>query len=124
MTRTAISPRLATRTFVNMRREDYSVAQIAAALRARALDHEAVDAPRPPAAHPRACGRHGPVGRAARPAPALQRGDQVVALAGCATFRGGDQRRGAGAERLVGPAGGAPPPPGRKTPPPRAAARA
>src|ERR687890_1691172 len=65
MTRTAISPRLATRTFANMRREDYlvatatsrSVADRAAAVGAGALEHDGVDGGAAPPPDPPPGGR-------------------------------------------------------------------
>src|ERR687890_778436 len=76
MTRTAISPRLATRTFANMRREDYlvatatsrSVADRAAAVGAGALEHDDVDGGATPPPDPPPGGRVRPVRAAGRPA--------------------------------------------------------
>src|SRR5690349_2176733 len=101
MTRTAISPRLATRTFANMRREGYSVAERAAAQLARALDGDGVEACRAPPAHPPAGDRLGVVGDAARPAPAAQHAGELGVVGRRAARGGRDVRECSRAERVV-----------------------
>src|SRR4051812_32331478 len=113
MTRTAISPRLATRTFANMRREDYlvadavsrSVADRAVALRARALQRDRVGARAAPPADPRMGGRLHAVLGAAGPGPRSEDLREPVVIGRGAPLHRGDVGPGAGAKRMPVPHG-------------------
>src|SRR3954453_1861429 len=106
MTRTAISPRLATRTFANMRREDYlvrSVADRAVALPAGALERDGMPRDAAPPADP--CKGSGieAVVAAVRPAVEAQDAGEPVVVVRCAPLHRGDVGLGAGAKRMCVP---------------------
>src|SRR4051812_16151806 len=114
--RTAISPRLATRTFPNMRRKGIrwpvaeprraarrrtSVAELAAAVRAGALERDPLEEVRPPTADPAAGDRLGAVLAAAGPAPAVQRLGQAGPAVAHVALGNADQVVDAGAMRFL-----------------------
>src|SRR3954451_16775508 len=103
--RTAISPRFATRTFANMRREDYSVADRAAALSARARQRDRVRARAAPPADPRMGGGLRAMVAAAGPALGNEDLREAVVVGSGTPLHRGDVGLGAGAKRMPVPHG-------------------